>query len=59
MKLYIDTSVLGGYFEQKFQIWNRKLVEKILDGEHTAIVSDIIPPEAGLNLKSHRIMCEI
>ena len=46
MKLYIDTSIFGGYFEQEFQLWNRKLVEEILDDEHTAIVSDIIPPKA-------------
>jgi hypothetical protein len=41
MNLYIDTSVFGGYFEKEFQLWTRKLVEYIFDGEYTAIVSDI------------------
>lgn len=41
MKLYIDTSVFGGYFESEFQRWTRKLVDQIIDGEFRAIVSDI------------------
>ena len=41
MELYIDTSVFGGYFEIEFQLWTRKLVEQIFDGEYTAVVSDI------------------
>lgn len=41
MKLYIDTSVFGAYFESEFQLWTRKLVEQIVSGEYTAIVSDI------------------
>ena len=41
MRLYIDTSVLGGYFEQEFQLWIRKLVQKIFDDEHIAVISDV------------------
>jgi hypothetical protein len=40
-KLYIDTSVFGGYFENEFQIWSRKLIEQIFEGVYTAIISDI------------------
>ncbi len=41
MKLYIDTSVFGGYFENEFQLWTRRLMDDIIDGIHTAIVSDL------------------
>jgi hypothetical protein len=41
MKLYIDTSVFGGYFDKEFQLWSRKLIDQILDGEYIAVVSDI------------------
>lgn len=41
MKLYIDTSVFGGYFENVFQLWTRKLIDEILDGVFTAVISDI------------------
>lgn len=41
MKLYIDTSVFGGYFEPEFKIWTEKLFEQIIDGDYTAVISDI------------------
>jgi len=41
MRLYIDTSIFGGYFEVEFQSWTRKLIELILTGAYTAVVSDI------------------
>ena len=40
-KLYIDTSVFGGYFENEFQIWSRKLFEQIFEGVYTTIISDV------------------
>ena len=41
MRLNIDTSVFGGCFEQEFELWSNKLIEKILSGEYVALVSDI------------------
>src|ERR1035437_3583978 len=41
MKLYIDTSVFGGYFEKEFEFWSKKLIHSIIDGDYTAVVSDI------------------
>src|SRR6185295_327182 len=41
MKLYVDTSVFGGYFETEFELWSKKLISSIMEGEHIAIVSDI------------------
>jgi predicted nucleic acid-binding protein len=41
MKLYIDTSVFGCYFEVEFELWTRKLFDQVIDGKFTAVVSDI------------------
>jgi len=41
MKLYLDTSVFGGYFETEFEVWTKKLVAEILQGKYVAIVSDV------------------
>jgi len=41
MKVYIDTSVFGGYFEPEFDLWSKKLIEEIIDGNLLAVVSDI------------------
>ena len=41
MELYIDTSIFGGYFEKEFELWSKKLIDSILIGEHTAVISDI------------------
>lgn len=41
MKLYIDTSVFGGYFEPEFELWSKNLFLKIKEGIYTAVVSDI------------------
>jgi len=63
MKCYIDTSVFGGYFENEFQLWTRKLVRQILDGEHVAVISDITLSEletAPKNVRdlAHKIISE-
>lgn len=41
MKLYLDTSIFGGYFETEFQVWTKKLVDEILKGVYTAIITDL------------------
>lgn len=41
MKLYLDTSVFGGYFEAEFKIWTERLFEQIIDGDFTAVISDV------------------
>ncbi len=40
MKIYIDTSVIGGCFDQEFSEWSNKLMNEIKRGEKTAIISD-------------------
>jgi predicted nucleic acid-binding protein len=46
MRIYIDTSVVGGYYDKEFDIATIKLFEKVKKGEITLVVSD--PMEAEL-----------
>ena len=41
MKLYLDTSIFGGFFEPEFQLWTQKLIGDILDGQYIAVVTDL------------------
>ena len=41
MKLYLDTSIFGGYFEAEFKLWTEKLIDEILDGNYTAVIADL------------------
>jgi predicted nucleic acid-binding protein len=40
-RVYIDTSVIGGYFDEEFSHWSKKLIEQILSGDMIALISDI------------------
>ena len=40
-RVYVDTSVIGGYYDDKFSTWSIKLIEQILSGEVVALISDI------------------
>ena len=41
MRLYLDTSVIGGYYDSEFSEWTKPLIEDILSRNHVAIISDI------------------
>jgi hypothetical protein len=41
MRLYLDTSVIGGYFDPEFEEWTIPLIESILNGKHIAVISDL------------------
>src|SRR5687768_5324850 len=41
MKLYLDTSIFGGFFEPEFQLWTHKLIDDILDGHYIAVITDL------------------
>ena len=45
MKVYIDTSVFGGYFDEDFSEWSVKLIEQFMIGEKIAVISDITEDE--------------
>ncbi len=40
-RIYIDTSVIGGYLDIEFQEWSRKLFDEFKRGRKIAVISDI------------------
>jgi predicted nucleic acid-binding protein len=54
-RIYIDTSVIGGYFDDEFSYWSKKLIEQIINGDMIVLISDITIDEildAPENVKS-------
>jgi len=47
-KLYLDTSVFGGYFEHEFEIWSKILFDKIFNRDFYVIFSDVLDGELQL-----------
>ena len=45
LRIYIDTSVFGGYFEPEFSTASRALIADVRSGKTIAIVSDIVAGE--------------
>lgn len=41
MKIYVDTSVFGGYFDKEFEIPSKKLFKEIFDFKHSLVISAI------------------
>jgi len=44
-RIYIDTSVIGGYFDEEFENPTRKLFEKVKTGEYKLVISDLTQSE--------------
>ena len=44
-RIYIDTSVIGGCYDEEFQLWSNILIREIIDGKRIAIISDITVDE--------------
>lgn len=44
-KIYIDTSVLGGYFDIEFDVATRRLFDEVKKGEYKVVVSNITEAE--------------
>ena len=44
-RVYIDTSVVGGYFDEEFSEDTIAFFERVINGELTIIVSDILEAE--------------
>lgn len=40
-RVYIDTSVIGGCFDEEFKTWSNLLVQEFLSGQKIAIISDV------------------
>lgn len=41
-KLYLDTSVFGGYFDKEFKEDSRKLIDGVVRGDATIVISEIV-----------------
>ncbi|OGU12355.1 MAG: hypothetical protein A2X61_01265 [Ignavibacteria bacterium GWB2_35_12] len=44
-RIFIDTSVIGGCFDEEFQEWSNKLFEEFVQGKKIAVISDIATDE--------------
>ncbi len=51
-KVYIDTSILGGYFDKEFDNPTRKLFEEVKRGEYKIVISTVTEGEL-LNAPEH------
>ena len=40
-RIYLDTSVFGGYFEPEFELWTKLLIDKIIKGEVKMLFSQM------------------
>jgi len=40
-RVYIDTSVIGGCFDEEFEMWSNGLFDDFKSGKKIAVVSDI------------------
>jgi hypothetical protein len=62
MRLYLDTSIIGGNFDDEFKEWTQPLVQEILSGKFTAVISDITlkeiqdAPKEGIKLLDKLIL---
>ncbi len=44
-RIYIDTSVIGGYFDEEFEFYTKLFFEKVKQGKFKVILSDILSTE--------------
>lgn len=51
-RIYIDTSVIGGCFDEEFEEWSNRLLDELIAGQKIAVVSDITYREIELAPKS-------
>ena len=45
LRIYIDTSVIGGYFDEEFEKETKLLFDKFIRGEYRLVVSDLTKRE--------------
>lgn len=44
-RIYIDTSVLGGYFDKEFDVATQKLFDEVKKGEYKVVISNVTEGE--------------
>ena len=45
LKVYIDTSVLGGYFDKEFDVPTRRFFDEVKKGEYDVVISNVTEGE--------------
>ena len=45
LRIYIDTSVFGGYFDTEFETETKMLFKRIIKGEYSIVISDLTQNE--------------
>ena len=40
-RIYVDTSVFGGFFEPEFELWSKLLIDKFINGEIKMLLSQL------------------
>ncbi len=48
MKVYVDTSVIGGCFDEEFEEWSNFLFQEFLYGKKVMVLSDLTLQELEL-----------
>jgi len=48
LRVYIDTSVVGGCFDEKFSLWSNRLVTDFCNGLYKPVVSSVVAAEIEL-----------
>ena len=41
MRIYVDTSVFGGCYDNEFATWSNRLINNFIKGKYKAVISDI------------------
>ena len=44
-RIYIDTSIIGGCFDEEFELWSNQLMKEFENGETNIIISAIVAAE--------------
>ncbi len=44
-KVYIDTSVVGGYFDEEFELWTKLFFESVIEGRFKIAISELLQTE--------------
>jgi predicted nucleic acid-binding protein len=48
LRVYVDTSVFGGYFDPDFSAWSKTLMDDFRSGRYAMIISDVTAAEVGM-----------
>ena len=45
LRIYLDTSVLGGCFDSEFELWSNRLLKALRQREYIAVLSSVTAAE--------------